>query len=57
MSKIQMFKGYQGDPPFPKPAELVQPNIVDRARWSTGKVSWLRWCRRTHRPPGQFQSS
>ena len=28
MSKIQMFKGYQGDPPIPKPAELVQPNIV-----------------------------
>jgi mannose-6-phosphate isomerase-like protein (cupin superfamily) len=28
MAKIQMFKGYQGDPPIPKPAEPVQPNIV-----------------------------
>jgi mannose-6-phosphate isomerase-like protein (cupin superfamily) len=28
MAKIQMFKGYQGDPPVAKPAEPVQPNIV-----------------------------
>ena len=28
MAKIQMFKGYQGDAPIPKPAEPVQPNIV-----------------------------
>jgi mannose-6-phosphate isomerase-like protein (cupin superfamily) len=28
MAKIQMFKGYQGDPPFAKPDKPVQPNIV-----------------------------
>jgi mannose-6-phosphate isomerase-like protein (cupin superfamily) len=28
MAKIQMFKGYQGDPPVAKPADPVQPNIV-----------------------------
>jgi mannose-6-phosphate isomerase-like protein (cupin superfamily) len=28
MARIQMFKGYQGDPPFPKPEILVKPNIV-----------------------------
>jgi mannose-6-phosphate isomerase-like protein (cupin superfamily) len=28
MSKIQMYQGYQVDAPVPKPAELVQPNIV-----------------------------
>jgi mannose-6-phosphate isomerase-like protein (cupin superfamily) len=28
MAKIQMFKGYQGEPPFAKPDKPVQPNIV-----------------------------
>ena len=28
MSKIQVYKGYQVDPPVPKPAKRVQPNIV-----------------------------
>ena len=28
MAKIQIFKGYEGDPPVPKPAETVRPNIV-----------------------------
>ena len=28
MAKIQMFKGYQGDPPFAKPDKPVQPNVV-----------------------------
>jgi mannose-6-phosphate isomerase-like protein (cupin superfamily) len=28
MAKIQIFKGYQGDQPVPKPAETVRPNIV-----------------------------
>ena len=28
MAKIQMFKGYQGEPPLPKPDKPVQPNIV-----------------------------
>jgi hypothetical protein len=28
MAKIQTFKGYEGDPPVPKPAETVRPNIV-----------------------------
>jgi hypothetical protein len=28
MAKIQIFKGYQGDQPVPKPAEIVRPNIV-----------------------------
>ena len=28
MAKITMFKGYEGEPPFPKPEEKVLPNIV-----------------------------
>jgi mannose-6-phosphate isomerase-like protein (cupin superfamily) len=28
MAKIQMFKGYEGEAPVPKPVEPVQPNIV-----------------------------
>ena len=28
MAKIQMFKGYEGKPPFPKPDRPVNPNIV-----------------------------
>ena len=28
MAKIQMFKGYQGKSPIPKPKVLVKPNIV-----------------------------
>ena len=28
MAKIQMFKGYQGKSPVPKPKALVKPNIV-----------------------------
>jgi mannose-6-phosphate isomerase-like protein (cupin superfamily) len=28
MAKIQMFKGYEGKPPFPKPDKPVSPNIV-----------------------------
>lgn len=28
MAKIRMFKAYEGEPPIPKPKELVQPNIV-----------------------------
>lgn len=28
MSKIEMYKGYKIDSPFPKPTEPVQPNIV-----------------------------
>jgi mannose-6-phosphate isomerase-like protein (cupin superfamily) len=28
MAKIQMYKGYQGEPPFAKPDKPVQPNIV-----------------------------
>ena len=28
MAKITMFKGYQGEPPFPKPREKVLPNVV-----------------------------
>ena len=28
MAKIQLFQGYKGDPPFPKPDKTVQPNIV-----------------------------
>ncbi len=28
MAKIQMFKGYQGKSPIPKPKALVKPNIV-----------------------------
>ncbi|MFN8008853.1 MAG: cupin domain-containing protein [Terriglobia bacterium] len=28
MTKVQTYSGYSVDPPFPKPKELVQPNIV-----------------------------
>ena len=28
MAKITMFKGYQGEPPVPKPAHQVQANVV-----------------------------
>ncbi len=28
MAKITMFKGYEGEPPIPKPKEKVLPNIV-----------------------------
>ncbi|MEE2707236.1 MAG: cupin domain-containing protein [Planctomycetota bacterium] len=28
MAKITDFKGYQGEPPFPKPDTPVQPNVV-----------------------------
>ncbi len=28
MAKITDFKGYEGEPPIPKPDELVKPNIV-----------------------------
>lgn len=28
MAKITMFKGYQGEPPIPKPAHQVQANVV-----------------------------
>src|SRR5262245_66080109 len=28
MAKIQMFKGYEGKAPIPKPSEQVQPNVV-----------------------------
>ena len=28
MAKITMIKGYEGEPPFPKPEEKVLPNIV-----------------------------
>lgn len=28
MAKITQFKGYEGAPPIPKPAEPVQPNVV-----------------------------
>ncbi len=28
MAKITQFKGYQGEPPIPKPSERVLPNVV-----------------------------
>ena len=28
MAKIATFKGYKGEPPIPKPDELVEPNVV-----------------------------
>ena len=28
MAKITEFRGYEGEPPIPKPDELVEPNIV-----------------------------
>ena len=28
MAKITKFRGYQGEPPIPKPDELVEPNVV-----------------------------
>ena len=28
MAKITMFKGYEGEPPIPKPREKVLPNVV-----------------------------
>ena len=28
MAKIEPFVGYEGEPPFPKPEQLVSPNVV-----------------------------
>ena len=28
MAKITEFRGYQGEPPIPKPGKLVEPNVV-----------------------------
>ena len=56
MAKITMFKGYEGEPPIPKPREKVLPQRCQGARWGASEIPRLRRDWGAYRPSRQPES-